>query len=66
MMIVAESGSDKTGRWITEQRDILADYRRLFGEEPRKLGAIAIMTDTDNSGGEAVAWYGDITLSTVP
>lgn len=66
MMIVAQSGSDKTGRWITEQRDILADYRRLFGEEPRKLGAIAIMTDTDNSGGEAVAWYGDITISTAP
>ena len=61
MMVVVESGADKAGTWVTEQRDILADYRRLFGGEPRKLGAIAIMTDTDNTGGSATAWYGDIT-----
>jgi len=66
MMVVVESGPEKTGTWITEQRDILADYRRLFGGEPRKLGAIAVMTDTDNTAGEALAWYGDITISSLP
>ena len=59
-----ESGPEQTGRWINEERDILADYRRLFGEDPRAIGAIAIMTDTDNTGGEATAWYGEITVST--
>jgi len=66
MMVVVESGADKAGTWVTEQRDILADYRRLFGGEPRKLGAIAIMTDSDNTGGSATAWYSDITLSSTP
>lgn len=66
MMVVMESGTEKAGRWVTEQRDILSDYRRLFGGEPRKVGAIAVMTDTDNTGGEAIAWYGDITISSVP
>jgi hypothetical protein len=66
MMAIVESGPDKAGAWVVEQRDILADYRRLFGAEPRQLGAIAIMTDTDNTGGEATAWYGDITLSSTP
>jgi hypothetical protein len=66
MMVVVESGTEKAGSWVAEQRDILADYRRLFGGEPRKLGAIAIMTDSDNTGGEATAWYGDIMLSTLP
>ena len=64
MMLAVESGPERTGQWITEERDILADYRRLFGGEPRGIGAIAIMTDTDNTGSEATAWYGDITLST--
>jgi hypothetical protein len=64
MMLAVESGPERAGQWITEERDILADYRRLFGGEPREIGAIAIMTDTDNTGGEATAWYGDITLST--
>jgi len=66
MMVVVESGPEKAGTWVSEQRDILADYRRLFGGEPRQLGAIAVMTDTDNTGGEAFAWYGDIALSTRP
>ncbi len=64
MMIAVESGPSLAGRWLDEERDILADYRSLFGEEPDKAGAIAIMTDTDNTGESAVAWYGDITLST--
>jgi hypothetical protein len=66
MMLAVESGSDRVGQWISEERDILADYRKLFGEEARQIGAIAIMTDTDNTGGEATAWYGEITLSTAP
>lgn len=66
MMLAVESGPEKSGIWVTEERDVLADFRRLFGEEPREIGAIAIMTDTDNTGGEATAWYGDISIATVP
>ncbi|NJC88069.1 MAG: DUF3047 domain-containing protein [Desulfuromonas sp.] len=64
MLLAVESGSSKVGRWVSEERDVLADYRRVFGEEPPRAGGIAIMTDTDNTGAEATAWYGDITLST--
>ncbi len=66
MMIAVESGPQYVGRWINEQRDIVADYRRLFGSEPETAGAVAIMTDTDNTQETAVAWYGDIILSTGP
>jgi hypothetical protein len=66
MMLAVESGNERTGQWIREERDILADYRKMFGEEPYSIGAIAIMTDTDNTGGEATAWYSDIIISTAP
>lgn len=66
MLIAVESGPAKAGQWVTVRRDILADYRRVFGEDPPEAGAIAIMTDTDNTGTEATAWYGDITLATAP
>lgn len=65
MMVAVESGPAKSGQWLNEERDILADYRRLFGEEPRQVGAIAIMTDTDNTGSAATAWYGEISISTI-
>ena len=64
MMVAVETGPEKTGQWLSETRDVLADYRRLFGEDPREIGAIAIMTDTDNTAGEATAWYADISIST--
>ncbi len=66
MMLAVESGPSLTGKWLKEERDILSDYRRLFGEEPKEASAIAIMTDTDDTGESAVAWYGNITLSTSP
>lgn len=66
MMVAVESGEAKAGQWLHEERDILADYRQLFGEEPRQGAAIAIMTDTDNTGGSATAWYGELSLATRP
>jgi len=63
-MVAVESGDGKAGQWLTEERDLYADYRRLFGQEPHDAEAVAIMTDTDNTGGSAEAWYGAITLAT--
>jgi hypothetical protein len=66
MIVAIESGNSKVGEWITEERNIYEDYRKLFGEEPPEIGAIAVMTDTDDTQTEAFAWYGDITLSPKP
>lgn len=65
-IIAVESGDGKAGQWVSEERNILEDYRKVFHEEPPKLGAIALMTDTDDTGEEAEAWYGDIFLSPRP
>ena len=60
MMIAVESGDEKAGQWISVRRNIIEDYRRAFGEDPPNVGAIAIMTDTDQTGESAIAWYSDI------
>lgn len=62
MMVAVESGEDHVGQWVFESRNVQDDYRTIFGEEPPLAGAIAIMTDTDNTGGSAVAWYDDIRI----
>jgi len=62
VIVALESGEEKAGKWVVEQRNIYEDYQRIFGEEPPLLGGIAIMTDTDDTRDEATAWYGDITL----
>jgi len=62
IMISVESGRAETGKWITETRNIYEDYKRFFGQDPPKVGAIAIMTDTDNTGESASADYGPIAV----
>lgn len=64
IMVAVQSGSTHSGQWHTETRDLFTDYKNLFGSVPAKAGAIAIMTDTDDTGENAIAWYGDISLST--
>lgn len=59
-MIVVESGASKLGRWVTETRDLDADYRAAFGDDPPPISGVAIMTDTDDTGESATAFYGDI------
>jgi hypothetical protein len=59
-MIVAESGRDHVGEWQDVTRNVVEDYQRAFGEAPGRITAIAVMTDTDNTGENAQAWYGDI------
>lgn len=66
MMVAVQSGPGNTGQWQSEKRDIFADYKDLFGSDPGEGSAVAIMTDTDDTGENATAWYGDITLSTDP
>lgn len=61
-MPVVESGPANLGRWMAVERDLLEDYRRLFGGEPPRIAGVAVMTDTDNTGESAVAAYGAIRL----
>jgi len=60
MMIVVESGADRLNQWVNEERNVYGDYKQAFGEEPPKISGVAIMTDTDNTGESATAYYGDI------
>ncbi len=62
-MIAVESGSGKTGQWITEKRNIIDDYTKAFGKPPGEIGAVSIMTDTDNTGESATACYGQIIIT---
>lgn len=65
-MIVAESGREKLGVWQEVRRNVVEDFRRAFGEEPGMITAVGIMTDTDNTGENVHAYYGDIRFRRLP
>jgi hypothetical protein len=57
-MIAVRGGTERLGELVAEKRNIREDWKRTFGEDIREVDAVAIMTDTDNSGLSARAWYG--------
>ncbi|MEP6996200.1 MAG: DUF3047 domain-containing protein [Betaproteobacteria bacterium] len=65
-MIAVASDEEGIGRWQSYRRNLAEDFRRVFGEEPGRVTAIELMTDTDNTGGVAETFYGDLAIAPTP
>ena len=60
-VLVLEEG--RSENWVSEERDIYADYLELFGEKPRlNVGAVSFMTDADSTKTSADATYDEIKI----
>ena len=57
------SGNAQVGQWVSQKRNIRNDLKAAFGKDFTEINAVAVMTDADNAGGSATAWYGDIVFS---
>jgi len=55
-MVILEKGKEHVGQWMEESVNVLDDYRKAFGKEPPTTAALAVMSDTDNTGTSAVAY----------
>lgn len=64
-IIVVESGDKNQGQWVQMERNINEDFKKAFGYKPPDAGAIAVMTDADNSASIAQAQYNDIEVGYV-
>lgn len=61
--IVLQSGDAKAGQWITESRDLSADWKLLFGDDkPPEIVSIGLMTDSDGTGSTVTGWYDDLLI----
>lgn len=56
-MIVVQSGESELGKFTYFERNVQADFKKYFDMDINRIDAIAIMTDTDNTKGEAEACY---------
>jgi hypothetical protein len=61
--MIIQSGPSQPGEWVSESRNVLKDYQKLFGETPKmKAAAIAVMTDSEGTQDEAEAFFDDIKI----
>ncbi len=63
-IIVLRNNKSPIGKWVEEKVNVYEDYKKLFGHEPKKkVQAIGIMSDSDNTKSEAIADYGKVWIS---
>ncbi len=56
--LVVQSGTHRSGQWITQKREVGRDFRTAFGHPPPgPVRAIAIFTDNDQTGEDVEAYY---------
>ena len=61
-MIVLQSGAARANQWVTESRDVAADFRAAFGSDAPRVTGVAVGSDTDNTGERVTTWFGDLTI----
>ena len=65
-LLALQGGQENLGRWVAEVRHVRDDYQQLFGERPDSINGVALMSDGDNAGGDATAWFSTLTFSADP
>jgi hypothetical protein len=59
--IVVRSGSADLGKWITENRNVLEDFKKIYGESPSEpAGGITLSINSQNTGTRAESFFGKI------
>lgn len=62
-MLALESGEQRAGEWISEERDVTADWHQLFGDKAMpRIVAIGVITDSENTGTRVTGYYANIQL----
>ncbi len=62
-MFVLRNRHSPTGMWQEERRNLLEDYKKCFGGQPKPISAIGIMSDTDNTNANCTFWFDEMILS---
>ena len=61
-VFVLESGEKKAGDWMSEERNLVKDFKMAFGTEAPDRSAIGLQTDTDHSNEKVTAFYSEPVL----
>ena len=60
--VAARGGCRDDAVWVAEHYELAREFAQAFEEPMPHVVGLAVMTDTDDTAGHAVAWYGDVVL----
>jgi len=60
--VVMRSGTAEAGKWITERRNVVEDYQKIYGAQPDNPGYISVAIDSDDTVSSAESFFGAISF----
>ena len=59
--VVVRSGPSELGKWLNERRNVLEDFKRIYGDDPSEdVGVISVLIDSNDTRSSAEAFVGEI------
>ena len=58
--VIVRSGTKDLGKWITERRNVVEDFRTIYGETPDAPGGISVAIDSNDTNSSAESFVGHI------
>jgi hypothetical protein len=60
VLIVVRSGPGEIGQWLGERRNVVADYRRLFGKEPPPIKLVGVESHSNDTRTSTTIRFGTL------
>ncbi len=64
--VVCESGPAETNQWVTENRNLAADYQRAFGKPAPRVNGLRIQINSQHTGTVAESYFGEVAFRSTP
>jgi len=58
--IVLRSGTAELGKWVTEERNVVDDFKKIYGDVPVDPAAVSIAVDSNDANSTAEWFMGSI------
>jgi Protein of unknown function (DUF3047) len=58
--VVVRSGPADLGKWFTERRNVVEDFKQIYGEDPESPEALSIAIDSNDTNSTAESFVGSI------
>jgi hypothetical protein len=58
--VVCESGADDLNRWISETRDVAADYQNAYGHAAPQVKGVRVQINSQHTGTSAESFFGEV------
>jgi hypothetical protein len=63
--VVCQSGNGETNKWISESRNIAADYERAYGKTAPRVKGLRLQINSQHTGTTAESYFGEVAFRSI-